>query len=136
MIHDLLHYANIVKLNDDELEIISKWFGYSEIVETAIYQFQEQFELEQVCLTFGAKGAYLFKDDQLHFVHGYPVEVKDTIGSGDAFLAAFVASYINNYSAEMSLKTAAAMGALVATHKGAMNTIKNSEIQDFIRLNN
>ena len=52
-------------------------------------QLRDRYALETLCVTLGEKGAALL--DKTGFVQqaGFPVEVADTIGSGDAFLAAF-----------------------------------------------
>jgi fructokinase len=47
------------------------------------------------------------------------VQVEDTIGSGDAFLATFVSGYLTGLKLPEILRHACAMGALVATRKGA-----------------
>lgn len=45
-----------------------------------------------VCITAGARGAGLLRAGRWHWETGRPVTVADTVGSGDAFLAALVIS--------------------------------------------
>ncbi|MFC0181690.1 PfkB family carbohydrate kinase [Pseudarcicella hirudinis] len=60
---------------------------------------------------------------------GYKVEVKDTIGSGDAFLAALLNARIQKKDPEESLSFACAMGSLVATYQGATPTVSIAEAE-------
>ena len=60
---------------------------------------------------------------------GFEVEVVDTIGSGDSFLASFISNFLKDTPVEHALVEACAMGALVATHHGATPVISKEEIQ-------
>ncbi|RYZ37683.1 MAG: hypothetical protein EOP49_31520, partial [Sphingobacteriales bacterium] len=50
---------------------------------------------------------------------GYAVKVVDTIGSGDAFLAAFLAKTIAGAPIAECLQAANALGAFIASKEGA-----------------
>jgi fructokinase len=51
---------------------------------------------------------------------GFEVEVRDTVGAGDAFLAVMLAGLLNGTSDEALLQHANLMGAYVATQFGAV----------------
>jgi fructokinase len=61
------------------------------------------------------------------------VTVKDTIGSGDSFLASFLKKWLYLSHPEECLSYACAVGALVATHQGATPKIQESEINYLIQ---
>ncbi len=129
LIETLLQKADIVKMNEDELTIISDWFDSSELtIEQKTKQIKKKFGLQAVIVTMGGDGALLLNETGLHQSKVYNVEVKDTIGSGDSFLAAMIKNFYLKKSPDYSLNYACALGALVAQHHGANPTIKEDEI--------
>jgi fructokinase len=89
---------------------------------------KERFNLETIIVTKGADGAVLNLGDQFYGHKGYSVEVADTIGSGDAFLAAFISKLIDRSPPEEMLEFASATGALIATYAGACPEYHTNEI--------
>jgi len=118
-VEELLHQADIAKLNEHELAELSGWYGFESDLRQAMEQLRERYTLETLCVTLGEKGAALL--DKTGFVQqsGFTVEVEDTIGSGDAFLAAFLYKTLQGESARKTLEFACATGAYVATQQGA-----------------
>ena len=115
----LLQHADILKLNEDELEILSGWYGFSGTDEDRIKSFRDRFHLHTVITTRGDKGAIVWQDGVFCKHKGYKVKVADTIGSGDAFLAGFLSKTINGAGLEEATAFACGMGAFIATHHGA-----------------
>jgi fructokinase len=73
-----------------------------------------------VCITAGARGAGLLRADRWHWEPGCPVTVADTVGAGDAFLAALVSSLMaGNHPDAASLARACRLGEWVASRPGA-----------------
>jgi fructokinase len=64
---------------------------------------------------------------------GYPVEVADTVGAGDSFLATLAFNLLNTRSPQEALDRACAMGSLVASKEGAIPKISEEEIESIIR---
>ncbi|KEO75469.1 carbohydrate kinase family protein [Anditalea andensis] len=128
-IEGLLYYADLVKLNEDELEILIKWFHLSSDPETALKQLEEEFNCPTVCLTRGANGAILRYEGSAYFHKGYRVQVKDAVGSGDAFLAAMVSGLLSEKTPMETLNFACALGALTATKVGANAQFTKDEVQ-------
>jgi fructokinase len=124
----LLQQANIVKLNHHELDELMGWFGASPAEETALEWLANRFQLEAVCLTKGEKGAALWTGQRLYRTPGTAVTVQDTIGSGDAFLAAFLKGWLANQPPVDYLTFACAAGALVATYRGATPAITEAMV--------
>lgn len=133
LIESLLHRADLVKLNDDELNIIAAWHpGSGSSEEDRMQFFQKKYSLQSIIVTKGGDGAVLLHD-QFNRVPGFKVTVADTVGSGDAFLAGFLKKYMHGESPADALTYAGALGALVATHHGANPAIREEEILKLMR---
>jgi fructokinase len=129
LVEMLLAQADIVKMNDDELNIISAWYAMENTGETAQMQYlKDKFNLKIVIVTRGANGAICLDHSGVYESKGFKVQVQDTVGSGDAFLAGFLKNLLDDKAPDHSLKYACALGALVASHKGANPVIKEAEI--------
>jgi fructokinase len=119
LLEALLAKADIVKMNEEELAIISAWYT-DEIDFTSQIKFLKNlFNISCIIISHGSKGAYCFENDILYFQAAFFITVKDTIGSGDAFLAGFLSEKLKGRDPQICLKRACAMGAYVATQAGA-----------------
>ena len=131
-----LETADIVKLNDDELQILDTWFDLcgkqDHDPETAADRLAEVFQCTAVCVTRGADGAALWRDGSWYEHPGFSISVADTVGSGDAFLASFLQGYLSERSPEETLARANATGAYVATRNGATPEHDSVIIKRFI----
>lgn len=124
----LLRQANLVKLNHHELAELMGWFGASPDEETALHWLAERFQLQAVCVTKGADGAVLWTGQRLYRSPGIAVQVQDTIGSGDAFLAALLKGWLAGQPPAEALAFACAAGSLVATYQGATPAISVAQV--------
>ena len=118
-VEELLHQAHIAKLNEHELVELSGWYGHETDLLKAMYQLRDRYSLETLCVTLGPDGAALLNEDGFFRQAGFPVEVADTIGSGDAFLAGFLYKMLRGKTPQKTLEFACATGAYVATKPGA-----------------
>lgn len=80
---------------------------------------KKQFSLKMVVLTCGAEGSYVFHDGGVSFQSSPKVEVVDTVGAGDSFTAAFVASLLRGCSVSDAHRRASEVAAYVCTRPGA-----------------
>lgn len=120
LIGELLAKADILKINEDEIVWVKQTFGLTGSTnEQILKQLSSKYNIEIICLTLGDKGACVLKDGKLFKHTGYKVQVADTVGAGDAFLATFVACYLQGYSIETILDNACKVGAFVASQAGA-----------------
>lgn len=129
-VEELLHQADIAKLNEHELAELTGWFAGSADTEAAMQALRERFNLEILCVTLGEKGAILLNEAGFVRQAGFPVEVSDTIGSGDAFLAAFLYKTLQGESSQKVLEFACATGAYVATQPGATPAFSEATIRE------
>ncbi|THU36096.1 carbohydrate kinase [Niastella caeni] len=133
VVEQLLHKSNILKLNQAELELIAGWFSTSSTVADKIKAIQDRFRLKTIVVTMGSNGAVLCMDGHFYQHPGYKVQVADTVGSGDAFLAALLSKLIEGAPPEAMLHYACAMGALIASYPGAC---PHYQIDEIVELNN
>lgn len=130
---ELMNHADMLKLNDDELQIIAEQLGSKyRSVEQNIRFLSEMTHTHTICVTLGNHGAVLFQNNQ--FVHhsGFRVNVADTVGAGDSFLGALIYKLLNRADAKEAITFACALGGLVASHHGATPDISLEEIERFI----
>jgi fructokinase len=110
--------ATVVKLNDEELDVLSPAEKTATLEEKAT-GLVELLGAETVVVTRGGKGALVVSNGTCHSVPSPKIEVADTVGAGDAFTAAFLSVYIETRSAEKALEKAIQLGAYVASQRGA-----------------
>lgn len=119
VINRLMEQCYILKLNYAELELISSWLGDYPSREDKVKAISRRYQIQTIVVTLGGNGALLYMNEQFYHHPGFRVQVADTIGSGDAFLAGFLSSLIHGRRPEECLAYANATGALTATRSGA-----------------
>ena len=130
ILKELMTAADLIKLNDEELyEICEELSIDTSDTHKAMISLASKMKAESICVTSGSKGAILLYDKQFYEHPGYKVEVEDTVGSGDSFLATLITELLlQGKGPEEALKNAAAIGAIVASKKGANPVISISDI--------
>lgn len=129
----LLQKADILKINHNELEEIIGWYTSPLSEREAMEFLRDRFKLKSVCVTRGENGAILLNNDGFTEHPGFSVQVEDTIGSGDSFLAAFLYKTLQGETPAKTLEFACATGAYVATQRGATPTVSEQLILKSIR---
>lgn len=114
--------CTILKLNDEEVEVISEMlFGARNDFETFWQNVKLHFpDVEIMVITQGKDGCTAFTKDQEIRMPSVPCKVKDTIGAGDSFSATFVTALLAGDPLEEALKKANKVGAFVASSDGAI----------------
>ena len=113
--------CNILKINDEELVTVSRMFGYPVIdVQDKCWILLGKYNLKMLILTCGINGSYVFTPGNVSFQPTPKVEVADTVGAGDSFTAAFIASILKGKSVQEAHSLAVQTSAYVCTKKGAM----------------
>lgn len=131
LLEELLSKSDIVKVNEEELEIIAGWHGGQGDIAGAQALLQ-RYGLKSIIMTIGSKGALLVEPENVYRQSAIPVTVQDTIGSGDSFLAGFLVKYLKEAPIQEALQFACATGALVATHKGGTPAITQQDVEAMI----
>ena len=118
----LLEAANVFKLNDDELKILSAMFACPETTEERqVRWFLERYDFQLIALTRGAHGSLLMSSDATASVPGQKVHVVDTVGAGDAFTAQIVIGFLAGLPLEEIIRRADELAAFVCTRPGALH---------------
>lgn len=113
--------CNILKINDEELITVSRMFGYPDIdFQDKCWILLGKYNLKMLILTCGINGSYVFTPGNVSFQPTPKVEVADTVGAGDSFTAAFIASILKGKSVTEAHSIAVKTSAYVCTQKGAM----------------
>ena len=125
----MMKKCNILKINDEELLIVSRMFGYPEQdMEKSCRLLLSEYDVKMLILTCGINGSYVFVqgDDSVSFVDTPRVEVADTVGAGDSFTAAFCAAILKGKTVRQAHELAVEVSAYVCTRHGAMPELPQS----------
>lgn len=136
LVRELITWAHIVKLNDDEARSIAQFFSVEQLpLEDLCRYLSERFALQAVCVTRGGDGCALLLGDKYVEDPGFRVEVADTVGSGDAFSAGLLHGIDEGWQAPQIAEFANRLGALVASRAGAIPEWTLEETQQLVRRN-
>ena len=112
----------LLKVNGDEARTLAP----TELKEAGVERHAEHLAMKyactMVCVTLGGDGAFLWREGRSYRAASPAVQVKDTIGAGDAFTAALLDGILRsgeNADWEKLLTRACALGAFVASCAGA-----------------
>ncbi len=115
-----LPLATLVKLSQEEADTLAAALG-APVAPAAFARFvNERFGARLVCITRGASGAGLWTGGEWHDVAGIAANAIDTVGAGDAFVAALLDGWLEGRAPAELLERANRLGAYVATQRGAM----------------
>ena len=122
LVQRLSSLASIVKLNEGEARTLfglttmsSKEFSLGEFCRL----WASTYRIDVMCVTLGPAGCMIYDRGAIYRVAAYEVTVRDTVGSGDAFAAAFLHGYDRGWPIRQTAHFANALGALVASRAGA-----------------
>jgi len=114
--------CDILKINDEELVVVSHMFGYQELDDAKVCErIVKEYNLQMLVLTCGTNGSHVFTADGKHSFQDTPkVTVADTVGAGDSFTGSFCAAILNGKPVEEAHRIAVEVSAYVCTQNGAM----------------
>lgn len=116
--------CNVLKINDEELITISRMLGYQGTdLQSKCWILLGRYHLKMLILTCGVNGSYVFTPGSMSFIATPKVKVADTVGAGDSFTGAFVASILKGLSVADAHQKAVNVSAFVCTQRGAMPTL-------------
>lgn len=124
VIETSLGYADILKLNEDELPLVASILGLSGPEHDIVSQLIEKYALKYLVYTHGADFSEVFSaTGEYSHVPTPKVKVVDTVGAGDSFTAVFVTSILQGLSMTESHARAVEVSAYVCTQNGAINPL-------------
>jgi fructokinase len=131
-VFDSLHAADIVKVNEEELQKLFAWYFQiaptapplsSEEVRSSCHALREMFGLEALIVTLGHRGSVYFGVDGQTIVNRdtpAPPFVLDTVGAGDAFSAIFLLGRARGWPLEQTLARANEFAGAICAVAGAV----------------
>lgn len=124
VIETSLGYADILKLNEDELPLVASILGLSGPEHDIVSQLIEKYALKYLVYTHGADFSEVYSaTGEYSHVPTPKVRVVDTVGAGDSFTAVFVTSILQGLSMAESHARAVEVSAYVCTQNGAINPL-------------
>lgn len=127
VLEESLRRADILKINDEEILTLASLSGLRPAGNPAVEplaalgeSIRKEYSLRMVVLTCGAVGSYVFSREGVSYLDTPKVDVVDTVGAGDSFTAAFVASLLQGGSIAEAHRRAVDVAAFVCTRPGAM----------------
>lgn len=120
IIRDSLTQADILKLNDDEIDLLSRLEDLEGSTEQCLTILVERYQLSLGVLTRGDRGSLLVSPTAVSDHRGFQTEVVDTIGAGDSFTAVIAVGMLKSYGLDTINEHANRVASHVCSCKGAM----------------
>ncbi|MFN0292801.1 carbohydrate kinase family protein [Pedobacter helvus] len=114
-----LSKADFAKLNENEIMILGEWFTAEKEENAIVNALMQQFKLSEILITKGAEGGTYYGIKETINYKAEKVEVVDTVGSGDSFLAAFLSKKLAGEEIKNCLDFASKLAGFVTSQKGA-----------------
>ncbi len=117
-----LGYCNIAKMNHEEVEVIAQLLYHNEFEsdQLSLKLFEENESLETIIVTSGKAGCQVITRKEKHEVSGKLMPVKDSVGAGDAFSAAFLDVYLKTNDPKKAARIGNMVGGFVVSESGAI----------------
>ena len=112
--------ASVLKLNHEELATLVPMLQLTGDERECVAQLGRRYGLVAVALTRGPRGSLLWTPNETVEHDGVAVEVRDTVGSGDAFTAALALGLLSRRPLSAISDHANAIAAFVCSQDGAM----------------
>jgi fructokinase len=128
LVWGLTRNCDLIKLNNEELLKLLDLVVTTDALKTGARLLAERTGCPRICVTAGGKGAGLWWADQWLWEPAQSVEIRDTVGAGDSFLAALLNGWlVRGLAPEDNLKRASRVAEFVATCDGAMPVYELNE---------
>lgn len=134
LIEELLGFATVFKINDDELLLMRDMFNIPEgSDDDACQWFIDNFDLDYIILTGGSTFSTIMSKNGEHSTIKTPhVEVVDTVGAGDSFSGTFTGRLLSGDSMAEAHRAAVNTAAFVCTQAGAWPTYPEGGVTDYV----
>lgn len=122
MLEGSLQYADILKLNEDEVTVLAEVLYGGSLEEAGLIErICRDYQIRLVCVTKGADGCVIYEEGRSPVsVAAEKIDAADTVGAGDAFAAGFIFSYYKGLPITQCGEKGNLLGGYVATQKGAI----------------
>ena len=118
LIKQALEMANVLKINDEEMPVLTEYFNLEGSVYDQIKLLIKLFNLDLVAFTKGSQGSVLYSQELTSIRSSSKVEVKDTVGAGDTFTGVLISGLLNKKPLEVIHMEASEKAAWVCSQQG------------------
>ena len=126
-----LEKAHILKINDEEVVKIAQLFGWEGAEKEICKQLLSKYQLDILILTKGTEGSWVLTPKEESFLPTPKITIADTVGAGDSFTAAFIASHLHGRCLVASHQLAVEVSAYVCQQHGAMPRLADAHLELF-----
>ena len=135
-IWEVMPYADVVKISEEEWEFITGEVDWNRGIERIL-----GLGVQLLVVTLGERGCYYTTGNEIGFVDSFIVNVVDTLGAGDAFVAAMLSQLmphpdmtaLQKVQLDAIMRYANAAGALATQKVGVIPSLPtHSEIENFL----
>jgi len=132
IIEELLGLSSVLKLNDEELPMVTNLLGLDGSAYHVLRELLTRFSLKLIVLTKGADGSMLLGNGFKSVIHAEPVDVADTVGAGDVFTASVAMGLLQNRSLREVHEHANRLATFVCSQAGATPELPKKLTEYFI----
>ena len=120
-----LSLANVLKLDVNEFSFVKKILKLNGDEKNILSELSQKYDLHLIALTKGSAGSILFKEGNISKHEGYRINLEDTVGAGDAFVAALVTGLMRGYKLYDLHKKANRIASYICLKRGATPSLTN-----------
>jgi len=132
VIETSLNLANVLKLNVNELSVVKKLLRLDGDEKKILNELSRKYSLNLIALTKGREGSILFTEGKIFKHEGYRINVFDTVGAGDAFVATLVIGLLRGYEIDDLHNKANRVASYICSKHGATPSLTN-EIREMFK---
>jgi len=133
VIEQSMRLSNVLKLNEEELAVLTDMHSLQGNVRQRIEWFVRTFGFKTVVLTKGSLGSLIHQGGRWSEMFPEPVRVRDTVGAGDAFAAALIMGLLSGMDLSEVHAIATATAGYVCSTSGATPPMPESIRSKFMR---
>ena len=131
IVESSLEKADILKINDEEVVKIAQLFDWNAPEKEVCKHLLEKYHLDILILTKGTEGSWVLTPKEESFLPTPKITIADTVGAGDSFTAAFIASHLHGRCLVASHQLAVEVSAYVCQQHGAMPRLADAHLELF-----
>ena len=125
VIETSLSLANVLKLNVNELSVVKKLLRLNGDEKKILNELSRKYSLNLIALTRGREGSILFTEGKTSNHEGHKINVEDTVGAGDAFVAGLVTGMLRGYELDDLHNKANRVASYICSKHGATPSLNN-----------
>ena len=125
VIETSLSLANVLKLNVNELSVVKKLLRLNGDEKKILNDLSKKYSLNLIALTRGREGSILFTEGKTSNHQGHKINVEDTVGAGDAFVAGLVTGMLRGYELDDLNNKANRVASYICSKHGATPSLTN-----------